>query len=107
MVQTNTMVLLAFSVNTGGGCSRSEAEIQVQGLAVLAKSGGNKKNITPSLLLSSCIISASLRDAFSEMGVRDAFSWLLRYIWMPFPLPLCRGAWFRHMWARTCRSLHP
>lgn len=43
MVQTNTTVLLAFNMNTGGECSRSEAENQVQGLTVLIKSSGDKK----------------------------------------------------------------
>lgn len=42
MVQTNTMGLLALGINTGGECLRSEAENQVQHLAVLAKSNSNK-----------------------------------------------------------------
>lgn len=58
MVQTNTAVLLAFSTNSGGGCSRSEAENQVQGLPVLARSSGSKK--LPQIVLSPDIVSASL-----------------------------------------------
>lgn len=87
MVQTNTTVLLAFSVNTGGECSRSEVENQVQGLG-LAKSSDNKNLpqmlfFLPILLVLVCL---PLRNAFSEVGIRDAFSWLLYYIWMPFSL---------------------